>query len=82
MKNPVDCDSVISKRTVMISNASKEDKLFPFAFLDTNEGLFFTLLSMTWTGRCTLLQDKLVKNNGKTSQPALRLKKKSKMRMR
>lgn len=36
MKNPVDCDSVISKRTVMISNASTEDKLFLFTFLDIN----------------------------------------------
>lgn len=47
MKKPVDCDTVIPKRIAMIFNASTEDKLFLFVFLDTNEVLFFTLLSMT-----------------------------------
>lgn len=36
MKNPMDCDTVIPKRTVMISNASTEDKQYLFVFLDTN----------------------------------------------
>lgn len=41
MKKPVACDPVIPKRTAMISNASTEDKLFLFVFMDTKN--FFSL---------------------------------------